>query len=165
MPSPHSLYGLRVILIVSPYFYMDMNCFGLVRVASSWLRVGSVAVDSFGWLRMISAGFGWFRVVWCFSSYGFCFALKKTNELWRSILYQKDSYRRNNKRNNTVSRNANLKSNIEEFQRSEVPFSVGTLMHLKEIQEGVGILQNLYMFTQTKQVSQLDIFFSVKSNC
>ena len=80
-------------------------------------------------------------------------------------MYQKDSYRRNNKRNNTVSRNANLKSNIEEFQRSEVPFSVGTLMHLKEIQEGVGILQSLYMFTQTKQVSQLDIFFSVKSNC
>ena len=73
MPSPHSLYGLRVILIVSPYFYMDMNCFGLVRVATSWLRVGSVAVDSFGWvvadgfgwLRMISAGFGWFRVVSC----------------------------------------------------------------------------------------------------
>ena len=71
MPSPHPLYGLRVILIVSPYFYMDMNCFGLVRVASSWLRVGSVAVDSFrwvvadgfGWLRMISAGFVWFGVL------------------------------------------------------------------------------------------------------
>ena len=48
MPSPHSLYGLRVILMASAYFYMDMNCFGLVRVVSSWLRVGSVAVDSFG---------------------------------------------------------------------------------------------------------------------
>ena len=77
MPSPHPLYGLRVILIVSAYFYMDMNCSELVRVALSWLRVGSVAVDSFGWvvadgfglLRMISGGFGWFRVVCCFSSY------------------------------------------------------------------------------------------------
>ena len=71
MPSPHSLYGLRVIWIVSTYFYMDMNCFGLVRVVSSWLQVGSVAVDSFGWvvangfgwLRMISGGFGWFAVL------------------------------------------------------------------------------------------------------
>ena len=77
MPSPHSLYGLRVILIVSAYFYMHMNCFGLIRVVSSWLRVGSMAVDSFGWvvaddfgwLRMVSGGFGWFRVVYCFSSY------------------------------------------------------------------------------------------------
>ena len=71
MPSPHSLYGLRVILIVSAYFYMNMNCFGLVRVVSRWLRVGLVAVDSFewvvadgfGWLRMVSGGFGWFRMV------------------------------------------------------------------------------------------------------
>ena len=77
MPSPHSLYGLRVILIVSAYFYMNMNCFGLVRVVSRWLRVGLVAVDSFewvvadgfGWLRMVSGGFGWFGVVCCFSSY------------------------------------------------------------------------------------------------
>ena len=45
---------------------------------SGWLRVGSVAPDSFGWvvadgfgwLRMLSGGFGWFRVVCCFSSYG-----------------------------------------------------------------------------------------------
>ena len=51
MPSPHSLYGLRVILIVSAYLYMNMNCFGLVLVVSSWLRVGLVAVDSFAsWL-------------------------------------------------------------------------------------------------------------------
>ena len=72
MPSPHPLYGLRVILIVSAYFYINMNCFELVRVVSSWLRVGSVAVDSFGWvvadgfgwLQMVSGGFGWFQVVW-----------------------------------------------------------------------------------------------------
>ena len=78
MPSPHSLYGLRVILIVSAYFYMNMNCSGLVRVVSNWLRVGLVAVDSlrwviadgFQWLQMVSSGFGWFRVVCCFSSYG-----------------------------------------------------------------------------------------------
>ena len=67
MPSPHSLYGLRVILIVSAYFYMDMNCFGLVCTVSSWLQVGSVVVDSFGWV--VADGFGWFRVVCCFSSY------------------------------------------------------------------------------------------------
>ena len=66
MPSPRSFYDLRVIWIVSTYFYMDMNCFGLVRVVSSWLQVGSVAVDSFGWvvangfvrLRMVSGGCG-----------------------------------------------------------------------------------------------------------
>ena len=77
MPSPHSFYSLRVILIVSAYFYMDINCFGLFRAVSSWLRVRSKAVDSFGWvvadvfgwLRMVSGGFGWFRVVCCFSSY------------------------------------------------------------------------------------------------
>ena len=52
-------------------FHMDMNCFGLVRVVSSSLRVGSVAADSFGWvvtdgfvwLLMISVGFGWFRMI------------------------------------------------------------------------------------------------------
>ena len=51
---------------------MDMNCFGLVCVVSSWLRVGLVAVDSFGWmfvdgfewLQIVSGGFGWFQVVW-----------------------------------------------------------------------------------------------------
>ena len=71
MSSFHSLYDLRVILIVSAYFYKDMNCFGLVRVVSSWFRVGSVAAnsfewvvaDGFRWLRMVSGGFGWFRVV------------------------------------------------------------------------------------------------------
>ena len=60
MPSPHSFYGLSVIFIVPAYFYMDMNCFGLIRVVSSWLRVGSVVG---GWLRMVLGGFGWFRVV------------------------------------------------------------------------------------------------------
>ena len=70
-----------VILIVSVYFYMDMNCFGLIRVVSSWLRVGSMGVDSFGWVvangfgwfRTVSDGFGWFQVVFCFSSYDFFF--------------------------------------------------------------------------------------------
>ena len=49
-----------------------------VHVVSSWLRVDSVATDSFGWLvadgfgwlRMVSDGLGWFWVVCCFSSYG-----------------------------------------------------------------------------------------------
>ena len=70
--------SLRVILIVSACFYIDMNCFGPVHVVSSWLRVDSVATDSFGWLvadgfgwlRMVSDGLGWFWVVCCFSSYG-----------------------------------------------------------------------------------------------
>ena len=50
-----------VILIVSAYFYMDMNCFGLIRVVSSWLWVGSMEVDSFGWV--VANGFGWFRMI------------------------------------------------------------------------------------------------------
>ena len=65
------LLPLRVILIVSACFYMNMNCFGPIRVVSSLLRVGSVAADifgwvvadGFGWLRMVSGGFGWFRMV------------------------------------------------------------------------------------------------------
>ena len=62
---------LRVILIVSGCFYMDMNFFGPIRVVSSLLRVGSVAADifgwvvadGFGWLQMVSGGFGWFVVL------------------------------------------------------------------------------------------------------
>ena len=62
---------LRVILIVSACFYMDMNCFGVVHVVLSLLRVGLVAadifgwvvVDGFGWLRMVSGCFEWFRMV------------------------------------------------------------------------------------------------------
>ena len=62
---------LRVILIVSACFYMDMNCFGPVRVVSSLLRVGSVdadifrwmVVDGFEWLRTVSGGLEWFRMV------------------------------------------------------------------------------------------------------
>ena len=61
MGSPHSLHCLRVILIVSAYFYMNMKCFGLVRVVWSWLRVGLVVVNSFGWV--VGDGFGWLRMV------------------------------------------------------------------------------------------------------
>ena len=57
MPSLHSLYDLRVILIVSAYFHMDVYCFGMVHEVSGWLRVGSVAADSFGWV--VVDGFGW----------------------------------------------------------------------------------------------------------
>ena len=64
MPSFHSLYSLTVTLIVSAYFYMDMNCFGLVSVVSSWLWVGSVAANSLGWVvGMISGGFRSFWIV------------------------------------------------------------------------------------------------------
>ena len=48
MPLPHSLYSLRVILIVSASAYTNMNRVELVCVVSSWLQVGSGAVDSFG---------------------------------------------------------------------------------------------------------------------
>ena len=51
-----------------------MNCFGLVRVVSSWLWVSSVAADSLGWVladsfgwlgwfKVVSGGFGWFQMV------------------------------------------------------------------------------------------------------
>ena len=67
----HSLYDLWVIFVISAYFYKAMNCFGLVRVTSSWLRVGSVAADSFEWVvanrfrwfRVASGGFRWFAVL------------------------------------------------------------------------------------------------------
>ena len=61
----------------SAHFYMDMNYFGLVRVISSWLKMSSIAVDSFalmvldgfGLLQLVSGSFGWFRIVCCFSRY------------------------------------------------------------------------------------------------
>ena len=46
-------------------------------------------------------------------------------------------------RNNTVCGYVNRKNNIEEFQRSEVPFPVAILVHLNELQEGDGIIQNV----------------------
>ena len=83
MPLPHSLYGLRVILILSAYVYTNMNCAELVYVVSSWLRVGSgqqIVLGEWGWFwvvadgfrscRVVSHGFGWFWVICCFSSYG-----------------------------------------------------------------------------------------------
>ena len=54
------LLDLWVIVIVSAYFCKEMNCFGLVPVTSSWLRIGSVAVDSFEWV--VVNGFRWFWV-------------------------------------------------------------------------------------------------------
>ena len=58
-----SLYGLRIILILSAYFYMDMNCFRLVRVVSNWLPVWTrwrLMVLGW-WLQMFSGGSGGFR--------------------------------------------------------------------------------------------------------
>ena len=59
------------IFMTSACFYMDMSCFGPVRVVSSLLQVGSMAADILGWvveysfgcLRMVSGGFGWFVVL------------------------------------------------------------------------------------------------------
>ena len=75
--TPFTSLPLRIILMVSACFYMDMNCFEPVRVVSSWLQVDSVAADNFGWvvadnfgwLRMVSVGFECFWVVCCFNSY------------------------------------------------------------------------------------------------
>ena len=65
----------------------------------------------------------------------------------RCILCQKDSiapllnpFRNKNK---TVRGYVNLQNNIEECQRREVPFLVGMLAHLNELQEGGGIIQIL----------------------
>ena len=46
-------------------------------------------------------------------------------------------------RNNTVCGYVNRKNNLEEFQRSEVPFRFEILVHLNELQEGDGIIQYL----------------------
>ena len=85
MSLPHSLYGLRVILIVSASVYTNMNCVELVCVVSGCLQVGSRVAESFGWVGMVLGGrkwfqvvsgcftwfgFGWFRMVCCLSSYG-----------------------------------------------------------------------------------------------
>ena len=44
--------------------------------------------------------------------------------------------------NTTVCGYVNLKNNTEEFQRSEVPFRFGILVHLNELRQGDGIIQN-----------------------
>ena len=36
-----------------------------------------------------------------------------------------------------------IKNNVEEFQKSEVPFPVGILVQLNELQKGDGIIKNL----------------------
>ena len=96
MPSLHSLYSLMVTLIVFGCFYMDMNCFGLVRVVLSWLWVSSVAADSLGcvvgivsggfrWFWMVSDGRGWFRLVYCFS--GYVFRIYETRKTFNCVIH------------------------------------------------------------------------------
>ena len=77
----------------------------------------------------------------------YCFALSKTNVLGKVyIVYNKvykvyivpsapllDPFRN---RNNTVCGYANRKKNIQDFHRSQVPFPIGILVHLNELQEG-----------------------------
>ena len=72
MLSLHSLCGLRVILIISACFFMDMSYFGQANVVSSWLQVaggfrvvgcGWFWVGSCGWFQVVSGGFGWFAVL------------------------------------------------------------------------------------------------------
>ena len=59
------------------------------------------------------------------------FALDKANGLGKVYIS-----------NNTVFVYVNLKSNIEEFKRSEVP-CVGILVHFNELHVGDGLIQNL----------------------
>ena len=54
-------FPLQVIFVVSVCFYMDMNCFRLVRVVASLLRVGSVTTDIIGWV--VADDFGWLQMV------------------------------------------------------------------------------------------------------
>ena len=59
MPSPHFFYGHRVILIVSAYFYKDMELFwtgscGFELVAGG-LGGGWVVADGFGWFAVLGA--------------------------------------------------------------------------------------------------------------
>ena len=65
----------------------------------------------------------------------------------RCILCQKDSSAPlldpSRNRNKTVCGYVNLENNIEECQRSEVPFPVAILVPLNELQGGDGIIQNL----------------------
>ena len=65
----------------------------------------------------------------------------------RCILCQKDSivplFNPSGNRNNEVCGYVTLKNNIEDFQRTEVPFPVGIPVHLNELQDGDEIIQNL----------------------
>ena len=61
MPSAYSLYGLNIILIVSVYVYMNINCFGQFFVVSSWLRMARWRrIVLVAWFRMFSDGSEWF---------------------------------------------------------------------------------------------------------
>ena len=55
-----------------------------------------------------------------------------------------------------------LKSAIEQFRRNEVPFSVGTLVHLSEILESNGILQSFFhVYTIPNRChNRMEIFLS-----
>ena len=78
------------------------------------------------------------------------FALDKANRLEKVYIVPKKLKHSFNppllyscNRNNTVCGYVNLKYNTAQFQRSEVAFPVGILVHLNELQEGARIIQNL----------------------
>ena len=84
-----------------------------------------------------------------------CFDLDKADGLKRDSSISLPN--RFCKRNNTVCGYVNLKKNIEEFQRSEVPFPVEILVHLNELPEGDGIVLNeLHLLERTIKISLRD---------
>ena len=85
-----------------------------------------------------------------------CFSLDKADGLKRdsSISLPNRFCKRNN---NTVCGYVNLKNNIEEFQRSEVPFPAEILVHFNELPEGDGIILNeLHLLERTNKMSLRD---------
>ena len=127
-----------------------------------YLNTCSKEIYSFIWYykkeKEVCAKYFLFKVFCCFSQTpcqknvlmiaktSYCFVLDKA-KIGESTLCQKDSsapllnpFRI---RNNTVYGYVNLKNNIWEFQRSEVPIPVGVILHVNELQEGDGSIQNL----------------------
>ena len=70
----------------------------------------------------------------------YCFASDNKNGLGNKVYIEPKRFKCSN---TTVCGYVNVKNNIEELQRSEVPFPFGNLVHLNESQEGDVIIKNL----------------------
>ena len=72
----------------------------------------------------------------------YCFALSKANLLRKVYIVPSAPLSSPFVTGIIVCGYVNRKNNIQDFQRSEVPFPVGILVHLNELQEVDGIIQN-----------------------